>query len=357
MIKVKHLSKEYGNKTALFDINFDVAEGEILGLLGPNGAGKSTTMNIMTGYISATKGEVSIDGYDILTQPLKAKKLIGYLPEIPPLYLDMKVKEYLDFVAQLKKVPKAKRKQQVKKVIELTELGEYENRLIKFLSKGYKQRVGLAQALIGEPKLLILDEPTVGLDPKQIINMRQLIKELAKTHTIIISSHILSEINAICDSVVIIDRGRVIARGTTQELEKQFSNQDILYLTIKGEESEVTAAVEECPYLSNTQINKEEEHWKVKAEMKSPNEDVKDQIFFYFAEKKLPVLNMEQDVKSLEDVFLQLTGKEEALLEEEEKQEAALKESQKTKEKSKKGLFGRKKKDKNEEVEKSEGEE
>jgi ABC-2 type transport system ATP-binding protein len=311
MIQVTNLVKQYGNKTALHGIDFTVAEGEIMGLLGPNGAGKSTTMNIMTGYLSATSGEVKIDGYDILTEPIKAKKLIGYLPEIPPLYVDMKVKEYLNFVAQLKKVKKKDRKAQVEEVIRMTELGEYENRLIKFLSKGYKQRVGLAQALLGEPKLLILDEPTVGLDPKQIINMRNLIKELAKKHTIIISSHILSEISAVCDSVIIIDRGQVIARGTAEELEEQFSDKQALRMTIKGDEEAVTEAVSECPHFASYELETVESgEYLVKAEMAESEEDLRDQIFFYFAEKKLPVLNMEQETKSLEDVFLQLTGKE-----------------------------------------------
>ncbi|MDO4169354.1 MAG: ABC transporter ATP-binding protein [Lachnospiraceae bacterium] len=310
MIQVTNLVKKYGNKTALHGIDFTVAEGEIMGLLGPNGAGKSTTMNIMTGYISATSGEVKIDGHDILTEPIEAKKRIGYLPEIPPLYVDMKVKEYLNFVAQLKKVKRKERKTQVEEVIRLTELGEYENRLIKFLSKGYKQRVGLAQALLGNPKLLILDEPTVGLDPKQIINMRNLIKELAKTHTIIISSHILSEISAVCDSVIIIDQGKVIARGTAEELEEQFSDQDALNLTVKGELAEIESAAEQCPYFASYQLTEAGAgQWTIKAELEDKKEDVRDQLFFYFAEKKIPVLNMEQETKSLEDVFLQLTEK------------------------------------------------
>lgn len=310
MIQVTNLVKKYGNKTALHGIDFTVAEGEIMGLLGPNGAGKSTTMNIMTGYISATSGEVKIDGYDILTDPIKAKKRIGYLPEIPPLYMDMKVKEYLNFAAQLKKVKAKERKEQVEEVIRLTELGEYENRLIKFLSKGYRQRVGLAQALLGEPKLLILDEPTVGLDPKQIINMRNLIKELAKTHTIIISSHILSEISAVCDSVVIIDQGKVIARGTAQELEEQFSDQAALNLTVKGQKEAVKEAAHACTYFVSYQLTEMESgQWMIRAEIEEGQDDIRDQLFFYFAEKKIPVLNMEQDTKSLEDVFLQLTEK------------------------------------------------
>lgn len=310
MIQITNLVKKYGNKTALQGIDLTVKEGEIMGLLGPNGAGKSTTMNIMTGYLSATSGEVKINGHDILTEPIETKKSIGYLPEIPPLYMDMKVKEYLNFVAQLKKLKKAERKKQVEQVMELVEVKEYENRLIKYLSKGYKQRVGLAQALLGEPKLLILDEPTVGLDPNQIIRMRKLIKDLAKDHTIILSSHILSEISAICDSVVIIDQGKVIARGTAEELEEQFTNKEVIWLTVKGEQEKVKSAVKECKcFVSYDMEELEEEQWRVRAEMKS-EEDMRDQLFFYFAEKKIPVLNMEQETKSLEDVFLQLTGKE-----------------------------------------------
>lgn len=311
MIQVTNLVKQYGNKTALQGINFTVEKGQILGLLGPNGAGKSTTMNIMTGYLSATSGEVKIDGYDILTEPMKAKKLIGYLPEIPPLYLDMKVREYLNFVAQLKKVKKKEQKAQVEEVIRMTELGEYENRLIKFLSKGYKQRVGLAQALLGSPELLILDEPTVGLDPKQIINMRELIKELAKTHTIILSSHILSEISAVCDSVIIIDRGKVIAQGTAEELEEHLGDKDALNIIVKGEKEDIDMAASECGYFSSYELeSKDDGQWLIKAEIVESEEDVRDQLFFYFAEKKIPILNMEHETKSLEDVFLQLTGKE-----------------------------------------------
>lgn len=308
MIQITDLVKKYGNKTALQGLNLTVEEGQIMGLLGPNGAGKSTTMNIMTGYISATSGEVLIDGHNILTEPLKAKKEIGYLPEIPPLYMDMKVKEYLVFAAKLKKVKKQDRKEQVEKVMKMTEIKEYENRLIKFLSKGYKQRVGLAQALLGNPKLLILDEPTVGLDPKQIINMRKLIHELAKEHTIILSSHILSEISAICDSVVIINKGQVIAQGKTKELEEQFSNKNSLHLTVKGAEEEIKQAADGCEYFSSYEMEElEDGQWKVKAEITEEKEAIEDDLFFYFAERKIPVLNMEQEVKSLEEVFLKLT--------------------------------------------------
>ena len=233
MIQISNLVKKYDNKTALQGVNLTVKEGEILGLLGPNGAGKSTTMNILTGYISATSGTVKINGEDILTNPIKAKRSIGYLPEIPPLYMDMKVKEYLDFVAKLKKVKKSERKEEIRRVIDITEIGEYENRLIKYLSKGYKQRVGLAQALLGNPKVLILDEPTVGMDPKQIMNIRELIKSLAKEHTIIISSHILSEISAVCDSVVIMNHGKIIAE---LDMEQETESLEELFLQLTEEE-------------------------------------------------------------------------------------------------------------------------
>lgn len=311
MIQITDLVKTYGSKKALSGIDLEVKKGEIMGLLGPNGAGKSTTMNIMTGYLSASSGQVLIHGHDILTEPLKAKRSIGYLPEIPPLYPDMKVKEYLDFAAKLKKIKKEQREQQIEHVMELTQIKEYQNRLIRFLSKGYKQRVGLAQALLGDPELLILDEPTVGLDPNQMIKMRKLIKDLAQDHTIILSSHILSEISAVCDSVVIIDKGKVIARGKTKELEEQFSNKEILYLTLKGEKETLEHAAEACMYFDSYQLEMlNDEEGKIRAELKEEG-DIRDQLFFYFAEKKVAILNMEQETKSLEEVFLCLTEEKE----------------------------------------------
>ena len=243
MISIENVTKKYGDFTALKGINFEVKKGEIVGLLGPNGAGKSTTMNIITGYISSTSGTVTIDGTDILKDPLKAKKKIGYLPEMPPLYGDMTVKEYLMFVSKLKKVPKAKCTEQVDKILDLISLTDVKDRLIKNLSKGYRQRVGLAQAISGDPEVLILDEPTVGLDPKQIIEIRNLITSLSKNHTIILSSHILSEISAICDRMVIINKGEVVAEGTTDELSKKLGYSNSISLRIKGTCDAVTSVL------------------------------------------------------------------------------------------------------------------
>ena len=239
MIEVKNLVKRYGDHLAVDHLSFHVDKGQIYGFLGPNGAGKSTTMNIMTGYIASTEGEVLIDGHNILEEPEKAKKCIGYLPEQPPLYFDMTVGEYLKFAADLKKIPKNERKDQVEDVMEMVGITQMKDRLIKNLSKGYKQRVGLAQAILGYPDIIILDEPTVGLDPKQIIEIRELIKKLSKKHTIILSSHILSEISAVCDYVMIINHGKLVASDTTENLEKMTLGSNTLELTVKGTEDKV----------------------------------------------------------------------------------------------------------------------
>ena len=276
MIEVKNLVKDYGKHHAVKDISFSVPDGQIVGLLGPNGAGKSTTMNIMTGYISATSGEVKIGGYDILEQPIQAKKLIGYLPEIPPLYEDMTVAEYLNFICDLKGIRKKTEKESsINEVTEAVKISDMKGRLIKNLSKGYKQRVGLAQALIGNPPLLILDEPTVGLDPNQIIEIRALIKSLGQKHTIILSSHILSEVNAICDYVLIIDKGTLVAEDTPEHLSEDFSDTDNINMA-----------------------------------KTATKEDIRDNLFFEFAEEKLPIIKMERESLSLEDVFLKLTGQD-----------------------------------------------
>ena len=222
MIEVQNLSKHYGDKKAVDNISFKAEDGEILGFLGPNGAGKSTTMNILTGYISCTEGKALIDGIDILEDPIKAKAKIGYLPELPPLYLDMTVKEYLNFIYDLKKC-KLPRNSHLKDICSLVKIEHVYKRIIKNLSKGYKQRVGLAQALVGNPNVLILDEPTVGLDPKQIIEIRSLIKKLGKNHTVILSSHILSEVQAVCDKIIVINEGRIVADDTEDNLSKKLS--------------------------------------------------------------------------------------------------------------------------------------
>lgn len=241
MIEVKNITKKYGNHVALDGVSFTLETGHIYGFLGPNGAGKSTTMNIMTGYIGASSGEVTIQGYDIVKDSKEAKKRIGYLPEIPPLYLEMTVKEYLLFVAELKGIPKTYRKQEVDDMIALTKLNEVSNRLIRNLSKGFKQRVGVAQAVLGNPEVIILDEPTVGLDPQQIIEMRQLIKELGEKHTVILSSHILSEVSAICDLVFILHQGRIVARDVSiQQLEEEGTSLEDTFLSLTGTKGEET---------------------------------------------------------------------------------------------------------------------
>ena len=311
MIEVTNLVKDYGNHHAVKGISFTVGEGQIVGLLGPNGAGKSTTMNIMTGYISATSGNVKIGEYDMLEQPLKAKKLIGYLPEMPPLYEEMTVSEYLDFVCSLKGIRKKKeRKEAIAEVEEAVRITDVKGRLIKNLSKGYKQRVGLAQALIGNPPLLILDEPTVGLDPNQIIEIRSLIKKLGEKHTIILSSHILSEVNAICDYVLIIDQGHLVAEDTPEHLAEHFADKNRILLSVKGEKVRIEEALEESEYIASYEVTGENEGVLDVTAETTGKEDIRDALFFEFADKKLPIVKMEMETLSLEDVFLKLTGKE-----------------------------------------------
>ena len=311
MIEVTNLVKDYGNHHAVKGISFTVGEGQIVGLLGPNGAGKYTTMNIMTGYISATSGNVKIGEYDMLEQPLKAKKLIGYLPEMPPLYEEMTVSEYLDFVCSLKGIRKKKeRKEAVAEVEEAVRITDVKGRLIKNLSKGYKQRVGLAQALIGNPPLLILDEPTVGLDPNQIIEIRSLIKKLGDKHTIILSSHILSEVNAICDYVLIIDQGHLVAEDTPEHLAEHFADKNRILLSVKGEKDRIEEALEESEYIASYEVTGENEGVLDVTAETTGKEDIRDALFFEFADKKLPIVKMEMETLSLEDVFLKLTGKE-----------------------------------------------
>ena len=244
MIEVKNLVKRYGNHTAVDDLSFTVGKGQILGFLGPNGAGKSTTMNIITGYISATEGTVIVNGLDVFEEPEEVKKMIGYLPEFPPLYPDLTVLEYLDFVADIKKVKRSAKRQMVDDIMEATKISDVKNRLIRHLSKGYKQRVGLAQAIMGYPELIILDEPTVGLDPKQIKEIRELIRELSKEHTIILSSHIMQEVNAVCDSILIIDKGRLILQDKPENLGKHFSSTVGVKLVVKGDKDTIISELE-----------------------------------------------------------------------------------------------------------------
>ena len=244
MIEVKDLVKRYSKNTAVDHLNFHVQKGQIYGFLGPNGAGKSTTMNMMTGYLASTEGQILINGYDVAEEPMEARKCIGYLPEIPPLYLDMTVLEYLRFAAELKQLPKNERSTEIERVMDETRIKDMENRLIRHLSKGYKQRVGLAQALLGDPEVLILDEPMVGLDPKQIIEIRELIRGLGQKHTVILSSHILSEISSICDHVLIISNGKLVASDTPENLGSYMKHTDAMELQVRGSKEACEQAIE-----------------------------------------------------------------------------------------------------------------
>lgn len=316
MIEVKHLTKYYGDKAAVNDISFTVEDGEILGLLGPNGAGKSTTMNMLTGYISSSSGQALINGIDILEDPIKAKAQIGYLPELPPLYLDMTVISYLNFVFDLKKC-KLPRKSHLKDVCNLCKISDVSGRVIKHLSKGYRQRVGLAQALIGNPPILILDEPTVGLDPKQIIEIRTLVKKLGKRHTVILSSHILSEVQAVCDRVIIINRGQIAANDTTDNLSKSVSGTNKLTVRIKGPRSEVIQAIRE---LGNTYGASEKKGVQsVHADMErepgvfeyeietAPDYDVRPALNEMVQAHGWAIYKMDLGEMTLEDIFLKIT--------------------------------------------------
>ena len=308
MIEVRNLTKKYGDHFAVQDISFSLEKGKIYGLLGPNGAGKSTTMNIMTGYIAATSGEVIIEGHDIFKEAEEAKKHIGYLPEIPPLYMDMTVWEYLFTVADLKGVPRSERKSMITDAMEKVMITNMKDRLIKNLSKGYKQRVGIAQTLIGNPDIIILDEPTVGLDPKQIIEIRTLIKQLGEDHTVLISSHILSEIGAVCDHVVIINKGHLVVSDSTENLEKLFKGQDILCLSAQGELEKIQAILHEFPALSIADVKEAEETDTYRFQLKVQDQaDYRKQLFFRFAEAGIPLLEISRAGMSLEDIFLEIT--------------------------------------------------
>lgn len=317
MIEVKNLVKDYGGHLAVDHLSFTIEDGQIYGFLGPNGAGKSTTMNIMTGYIGATEGDVLINGHNILEEPEEAKRCIGYLPELPPLYVDMTVKEQLFFAAELKKIPKGEREQAVLKVMELAKLSDVKGRLIRNLSKGYRQRVGLAQTVLGFPPVIVLDEPTVGLDPKQIIEIRDTIRELGKNHTVILSSHILSEVSAVCDHILIIDRGRLIASDTPENLERQMAGASGMELLVKAAKEEIIDILDSIPQISEVMVKESGEEGIEKVSFhfsgaeKEDGEDIREKIFFAFADKRLPILSMQSQKASLEEVFLELTSEAE----------------------------------------------
>lgn len=307
MIQVKNLTKKYGNHVAVDDISFTVKKGHIYGLLGPNGAGKSTTMNIITGYIAPTSGEVSINGYKMCEDTLAAKRCIGYLPENPPLYQDMYVCEYLDFVAKLKKVPKDIKAEELEDVFKRTGLKQVSDRLIKNLSKGYKQRVGIAQALIGSPEIIILDEPTVGLDPKQIIEIRTLIKSLKDKHTVILSSHILSEVSAVCDEVLMIAKGKVVAMDTTENILRMNRSGQRLNITVKGEAAKTEAVLKKLKCIDTYTLLLEADG-EVSFEIiaKAKKKDIRENISSALTEAHILIIEMNTSKASLEDVYLDI---------------------------------------------------
>ena len=308
MIEVSNLVKKYGDHTAVDHLSFQIEKGKIYGFLGPNGAGKSTTMNMITGYIASTEGKVMIDGHDILEEPEAAKKCIGYLPEMPPLYFDMTVLEYMKFAADLKKIPRNQKDKQIKEVMDMVKITDMKDRLIKNLSKGYRQRVGLAQAILGYPEVIILDEPTVGLDPKQIIEIRDLIKGLKQKHTVILSSHILSEVRAVCDYVLIISHGKLVASDTPDNLERLAAGSNSLLMKVKGEKDTIRKALETIEGVTGVEMSydSDEELWKTKVSIQE-NVDIREKVFYAMAKANCPIYEMQVKRVSLEDVFLELT--------------------------------------------------
>jgi ABC-2 type transport system ATP-binding protein len=308
VIEVSNLVKKYGDHTAVDHLSFQIEKGKIYGFLGPNGAGKSTTMNMITGYIASTEGKVMIDGHDILEEPEAAKKCIGYLPEMPPLYFDMTVLEYMKFAADLKKIPRNQKNKQIKEVMDMVKITDMKDRLIKNLSKGYRQRVGLAQAILGYPEVIILDEPTVGLDPKQIIEIRDLIKSLKQKHTVILSSHILSEVRAVCDYVLIISHGKLVASDTPDNLERLAAGSNSLLMKVKGEKDTIRKDLETIEGVTGVEMSYEsdEELWKTKVSIQE-NVDIREKVFYAMAKANCPIYEMQVKRVSLEDVFLELT--------------------------------------------------
>jgi len=307
VIEVKNVTKKYGKVVAVDKISFTINDGEIIGLLGPNGAGKSTTMNMITGYIEPTEGTIIIDGYDISKKPKKAKKEIGYMPEGVPLYTDMTVKEFVTYMAEIKKVDRKTRKEKVEKIIEETGLKDVEKKLTRNLSRGYKQRVSMAGALVGEPKILILDEPTVGLDPKQITEIRNLIKELGKTHTIILSSHILSEVSQICQKVIIINKGKIIAVDTPENLENKVANKNDIYVTVEDLENKIEEVAKKIKEISKIELVKENEDKTKKYLIESEKDaDLRKILFQELAKENITIFEMKKADTTLEDAFMKL---------------------------------------------------
>lgn len=307
MIEVKNLVKDYYGNVAVNDLSFTVEAGEIVGFLGPNGAGKSTTMNIITGYISATEGSAVVNGYDVFDEPEKAKKSIGYLPEQPPLYLDMMVKEYLMFVAELKKVKKTERASMIADIMELTKIADVSGRLIRHLSKGYRQRVGLAAAIIGYPEILILDEPTVGLDPNQIIEIRELIRSLSKKHTILLSSHIMQEVDAVCDKIIIINKGELVAYDTPANIARVMEESRELIVAAKGGMDQVSSAVDGLDGIKEIKYEEDGDRVNMKIKMEE-NVDIRETVSYALMDARCPIIEMRLHEVSLEEIYLSLTG-------------------------------------------------
>lgn len=315
MIEVKNLVKKYGDYVAVDHLSFQIEKGQVYGFLGPNGAGKSTMMNIMTGYIASTEGEVFIDGFHIVDEPEEAKRRIGYLPEIPPLYVNMTVGEYLGFAAQIKKIAKKERGSQIKEVMDMVGITEMQQRLIKNLSKGYKQRVGLAQAILGYPDIIILDEPTVGLDPKQMIEIRDLIRKLGEKHTVILSSHILSEVSAVCDYVMILNHGKLIASDKTENLEKMTLGSNTLEISVKGKKEEIEHIINKIDVIRQVEWKDTQGEIVCLVIETDEKEDIRETLFYLMSDAKMPIMEMKATKISLEDIFLKLTENNKNLLE------------------------------------------
>lgn len=306
VIQIENLVKKYGANLAVDGLNLDIEGGKVYGFLGPNGAGKSTTMNVITGYIGATSGTVKVNGFDILKDSKKAKASVGYLPEQPPLYNEMTVKEYLKFVAELKGIPKKERQDAINAAVEKTGITEVYERLIRNLSKGYKQRVGIAQAIIGMPEIIILDEPTVGLDPKQIVEIRDLIKALGEDHTVILSSHLLPEVSEVCDYIYVISQGKLVAEGTESELSKDIAKENILEVTIQGDKAVVETLVDDMVSVKDFSVDETDEGVVLTVRTEEDT-DIRSGLFAICASKGLPIVGMNYQQSSLEDVFLEIT--------------------------------------------------
>jgi len=307
VIQVENITKKYGSFVAVDNINFEIEEGEVVGFLGPNGAGKSTTMNMITGYIEPTSGRIIVDGYDISKKPRKAKRQIGYMPEGVPLYSDLTVKEFITYMAELKGVPKKEKKEKVQKVIKETGLTEVQNQLTKNISRGYKQRVSMAGALVSNPKVIILDEPTVGLDPKQVTEIRALIKELGKDHTVILSSHILSEVSQICNRVIIINKGKIVAIDTPENLEKKVIKDNSVYVTVEDLDNKMDTIKDKLPNVKEIKLISENEDKTKKYRITATNdEDLRKNVFEVLAKERITIFEMKQSDVTLEDAFMQL---------------------------------------------------